>query len=65
MEPFGGILRPSIGSDRIFDVFVTVAAEELLLSHWRIEVRPNGVEMAQNFMRTSFLAILKNLVVFV
>ena len=26
MEPFGGILRPSIGSDRRFDVFDTVAA---------------------------------------
>ena len=26
VEPFGGILRPSIGSDRRFDVFDTVAA---------------------------------------
>ena len=25
IEPFGGILRPSIGSDRRFDVFDTVA----------------------------------------
>ena len=25
MEPFGGILRPSIGSDQRFDVFDTVA----------------------------------------
>ena len=38
---------------------------ELLLSRWRIEVRPNGVEMAQNFMCSSFLAILKDLAVFV
>ena len=27
MEPFGGILRPFIGSDRRFDVFDTVTAE--------------------------------------
>ena len=26
MEPFGGILRPSIGSDQRFEVFDTVAA---------------------------------------
>ena len=38
---------------------------ELLLSRWRIEVRPNGVEMTRNFMCTLFLAILKDLAVFV
>ena len=27
MEPFGGILRPSVGFDRRFDVFNTAAAE--------------------------------------
>ena len=38
---------------------------ELSLSCWRIKVRPNVVEMAQNFMCTSLLAILKDLAVFV
>ena len=38
---------------------------ELPLSCWRIEVRPNGVEMARDFMCTLLLATLKDLVVFV
>ena len=38
---------------------------ELPLSYWRIEDRPNIVEMARNFMCTSLLAILKDLAVFV
>jgi len=39
--------------------------QEILFSRWRIEVRPNGVEMARNFMCTLLLAILKDLAVFV
>ena len=39
--------------------------QELLLSYWRSEVRPNGVEIARNFMCTPLLAILKDLAVFV
>ncbi|XXG61477.1 hypothetical protein AAC387_Pa05g0080 [Persea americana] len=61
MEPFGGILRPSIGSE----MYLTLSqpgSPALLLE---IEVRPNGVEMARNFMCTLLLATLKDLVVFV
>ena len=38
---------------------------ELLLSRWKIEVRPNGVEIARNFMHTLLLAIFKDRASFV
>ena len=37
---------------------------ELLVSHWKSLVRPNSVEMAQNFMCTLLMAILMDLAVF-
>ncbi|XXG88476.1 hypothetical protein AAC387_Pa12g0679 [Persea americana] len=65
MEPFGGILRPSIGSDQRYDVFDTVAIRSSRSAVGGLKFRPNSVEMARNFMCTLLLATLKDLVVFV
>ena len=49
VEPFGGILRPSIGSDRRFDVFDTVAAWS---SHSAVEGLKLG-QMVSKWPKTS------------
>ena len=65
MEPFGGILRPSIDSDRRFDVFDIVAVGS---SHSAVGGLKLG-QMVSKWPETScvplFLAILKDLAVFV
>ena len=37
---------------------------ELLFSCWKSEVKPNDVEMAQNFMYTLLMAVLNDIEVF-